>query len=503
MTRSPRLFPRRAWRIQSLACAALLIAGCSRDAQPVRSLTPEEQAALPVEYAFLTAAPNVPPPLHRSFAAHVIVDLEVRELVGRLADGVDYTFWTFGGRVPGNFIRVRQGDLVEIRLHNHPSSKLPHSIDLHAVNGPGGGATSSFTAPGHTSTFSFTALYPGIFVYHCAAAPVPMHVANGMYGLILVEPKDGLPPVDHEYYVMQGEFYTAGRYGEEGLQPFDPDKAADERPTYVVFNGAVGSLLGDKALRSRVGDTVRIFFGNGGPNLISSFHIIGEVFDTLYEEGGSLPNQRNVQTTLVSPGGATMVELRTDVPGNFTIVDHALSRSFGKGAIGTLTVTGPENRAIFSGKISDTNYDGTAAEVLARTSVQHGVAAAPPEEFEPADRPGVPPTLAVQMERGRRVFSMACFACHQPNGQGLPGIFPPLAGSDFLQADKERAIHIPLRGLSGRIVVNGKTFNSIMPPQPFSDRQLADALTYVMNSWGNHFGRVSTEEVAQARKGTP
>ena len=463
-------------------------------------MTKEQAAALPVEYALLTSAPDVPGPVHRDHPAHVIVDLEVRELVGRLADGVDYTFWTFGGHVPGDFIRVRQGDLVEIRLHNHPSSKLPHSIDLHAVNGPGGGATSSFTAPGHTSTFTFTALYPGIFVYHCAAAPVPMHVANGMYGLILVEPKDGLPPVDHEYYVMQGEFYTAGRFGAEGLQPFDPDKAADERPAYVVFNGAVGSLMGDRALRSRVGDSVRIFFGNGGPNLVSSFHVIGEVFDTLYQEGGSLPNQRNVQTTLVSPGGATVVELRTNVPGNFTLVDHALSRAFGKGAVGLLAVTGPENPTTFSGKISDTNYDGT---IFQQNASANSHPAAPTPEPEPDDKPGVPPTKEAQMERGRRVFLMACFACHQPTGQGLPGIFPPLAGSDFLSTNRNRIIQVPLNGLTGAIVVNGKTYNGVMPPQPFNDRQVADVLTYIMNSWGNDLGRVSTEEVAKARQGPP
>ena len=456
---------------------------------------------LPIEYPLITSAPNVPPPLHRDHAAHVIVDLEVRELVGRLADGVTYTFWTFGGTVPGDFIRVREGDLVEIRLHNHPTSKLPHSIDLHAVNGPGGGATSSFTAPGHTSTFSFTALYPGIFVYHCAAAPVPMHVGNGMYGLILVEPKEGMPPVDHEYYVMQGEFYTGGRYGEEGLQSFDPEKASDEKPSYVVFNGSVGSLVGDNALRSKVGETVRIYFGNGGPNLVSSFHIIGEVFDTLYSEGGSLPNQHNVQTTLVSPGGATIVELHTNVPGTFTLVDHALSRAFGKGALGMLSVSGSDNKALFSGKISDTNYDGTAAENNARTSVPRPTVssdvAVVPDAAEPVDDH---PTKEAQIERGRRVFQMACFACHQPDGKGLPGVFPPLAGSDFLKADRARAITIPLKGLTGPIVVNGKPFNSIMPPQPVNDRQVADVLTYIMNSWGNDYGRVSVEDVRSARK---
>src|SRR6185436_8255362 len=186
------------------------------------------------EVAVLTQAPLVPPPLKRKHAAKVQVRLEVREVVKKMADGVDYLFWTFGGDVPGSFIRIREGDLVEFTLANHPTSKMPHNIDLHAVTGPGGGAASSFTAPGHSSQFSFKALNPGLYVYHCATAPVGMHVANGMYGLILVEPKEGLPPVDHEYYIMQGDFYTSGKYGAEGLQTFDAEKATDERPTYVV-----------------------------------------------------------------------------------------------------------------------------------------------------------------------------------------------------------------------------------------------------------------------------
>ena len=181
---------------------------------------PPELAALPVEQAILVPPPHVPPPITRTTVAHVVVNLEVREVVKKLADGVEYTFWTFGGEVPGRFIRVREGDLVEFHLNNHPSSKLPHNIDLHAVTGPGGGAASAFTAPGHSSQFTFTALQPGLYVYHCATAPVPMHIGNGMYGLILVQPKDGMPAVDEEYYVMQGEFYTTGRYGEEGPHAF-------------------------------------------------------------------------------------------------------------------------------------------------------------------------------------------------------------------------------------------------------------------------------------------
>src|SRR5687767_12422467 len=286
------------------------------------------------EVAVLAQAPHVPPPITRSHSTKVIVTLEVKEVVRRLSDGVDYLFWTFGGEVPGSFIRVREGDLVEFHLNNHPSSKMPHNIDLHAVTGPGGGAASSFTAPGHTSQFSFKALNPGLYVYHCATAPVGMHVGNGMYGLILVEPKDGLSPVGKEYYVMQGEFYTSGRFGDEGLQFFDQNKAVDERPTYVVFNGSVGSMVGDKAITAIVGETVRLFVGNGGPNLVSSFHVIGEIFDSVYVEGGTIAAQRNVQTTMIPAGGSAIVDFKVEVPGTYILVDHSLFRAFNKGALG-------------------------------------------------------------------------------------------------------------------------------------------------------------------------
>ena len=268
------------------------------------------------EKAVLTPAPNVPPPIQRRHATKVVVNLEVREVVKRMADGVDYLFWTFGGEVPGLFIRVREGDLMEFHLGNHPTSKMPHNIDLHAVTGPGGGATSSFTAPGHSSQFSFKALNPGLFVYHCATAPVGMHVGNGMYGLILVEPKEGLPAVDKEFYVMQGDFYTKGKFGEEGLQPFDMEKAVDEKPSYVVFNGAVGSLVGDKALKAKVGERVRLFIGNGGPNLTSSFHVIAD-FRPCVSGGRPEASQENVRSIL--PRVARLqVDFKLDVPGNIS-----------------------------------------------------------------------------------------------------------------------------------------------------------------------------------------
>lgn len=318
------------------------------------------------ERTVLTDAPDVPSPITRRHATKVIVDLETKEVRQRLSDGVTYTFWTFGGRVPGKFIRIREGDLVEFHLHNHPSSKMPHNIDLHAVTGPGGGAAASFTSPGHTSVFSFRAINPGLYVYHCATAPVGMHIANGMYGLILVEPKDGLPKVDHEYYVMQSEFYTKGPYGQAGFQPFSMEKALKEEPDYVVFNGSVGALVGDNAVTAKTGETVRLFVGNGGPNLVSSFHVIGEIFDKVYTEGGAIPNQHHVQTTLIPAGGAAMVEFHTEVPGTFIMVDHSIFRAFNKGALGQLKVDGPDNKEIYAGKQRDEVYlpEGGAVQDL-------------------------------------------------------------------------------------------------------------------------------------------
>ena len=476
--------------------ALVLAAACT---VPATLHAADTNAELPVEFAVLTHAPYVPPPIGRRHPAKVVVNLEVKEVVKRLADGVDYTFWTFGGEVPGMFIRVREGDEVEFHLNNSPDSKMPHNIDLHAVTGPGGGAASSFTAPGHSSQFSFKTLNPGVFIYHCATAPVPMHVANGMYGMILVEPKDGLPPVDHEYYVMQGEVYTAGRYGEEGLQPFDPAKAEDERPAYVVFNGAVGSLVGDNALQAKVGETVRIYFGVGGPNLTSSFHIIGEIFDTLYQESGLAVAQHNVQTTMVPAGGSATVEFKVEVPGTYILVDHSLSRAFNKGALGMLKVTGPEDKVIYSGKEIDEVYLGQASAAGSAASKRENELIAE-RKVAIAQNPQIAGlSKEIQMERGKKIFLSACFACHQPDGKGLPGIFPPLAESDFLKADRERAIRIPIKGLSGPITVNGKPYNNLMPPQVFTDEQIADVLTYVMNSFGNEDGTVSPAEVKRIR----
>ncbi len=452
------------------------------------------------ETAVLTSAPNVPPPITRKHATKVIIHLEVQEVTKRLADGVDYVFWTFGGDVPGKFIRIREGDSVEFHLNNHQNNKMPHNIDLHAVTGPGGGATSSFTAPGHSSQFSFKALNSGLYVYHCATAPVGMHVGNGMYGLILVEPKEGLPPVDREYYVMQGDFYTVGKYGEEGMQAFDMNKAIDEKPTYVVFNGAVGALVGDKAITAKVGERVRLFIGNGGPNLISSFHVIGEIFDHVYQEGGVLPTQHQVQTTLVPAGGSAIVDFKVEVPGTYILVDHSLFRAFNKGAVGMLKVDGPANTLVYSGKEVDAVYLGKA---VAGSESEERIAALKAEMAHEIKGNPKLATLSkeIQMEKGRGVFLQTCFVCHQVDGAGIAGQIPPLAKSDFLaKMSNEEAIHIILAGRSGEIEVNGKKYTGTMTPLNYlRDDQVANVLTYVRNTFGNEGAAISAAEVQKVR----
>ena len=315
---------------------------------------------LPVIDAVVTHAPEVPPAVNRDHAALVKVKMETIEKTMKMADGVDYTYWTFNGDVPGQMIRVREGDTVEVEFSNNPNSTVPHNVDFHASTGQGGGAAATFTAPGRTSTFRFKALQSGLYIYHCAVAPVGMHIGNGMYGLVLVEPKEGLPKVDKEFYIVQGDFYTKGKYGEPGLQPFDMDKAIREDADYVVFNGHVGAIAGDNALKAKVGETVRMYVGNGGPNLVSSFHVIGEIFDKVYVEGGKLINE-NVQSTLIPAGGAAMIEFKVDIPGSFTIVDHSIFRAFNKGALGQLVVEGEDHPEVMTKKLSDEAYKGTGA----------------------------------------------------------------------------------------------------------------------------------------------
>ncbi len=491
MQMDTRMMPKRSPKRNLLGLAllggALLLGACGESGAGDKAKAEAEGPMQGEEIAVLTQAPMVPPPIIRKHPTKVKVNLEIKEVEKEIAPGVRYVFWTFGGGVPGLFIRVREGDFVEFHLSNHPDNKMPHNIDLHAVTGQGGGAGASMTAPGHTSVFSFSALNPGLYVYHCATAPVGMHIANGMYGMILVEPKEGLPKVDKEFYIMQSEFYTRGRNGEEGLQPFDMEKAIAEKAEYVVFNGSVGAVAGKNSIKANVGESVRLFVGNGGPNLVSSFHVIGEIFDKVYSWGGTRVDQENVQTVMVPSGGSSIVEFKLDVPATYILVDHSIFRAFNKGALGMLEVAGPENAAVYSGKQNDEVY---LSEGFAIQTMPKAVSAIAPAKL----------TRDEMLDKGARVYTQVCAACHQPSGEGIPQAFPPLAKSDFLMADKGRAIDILLQGKTGEVVVNGRKYNGVMPKLDLDDASIASVLTYVRNSFGNSGDDASIEEVKKRRK---
>lgn len=298
---------------------------------------------------------RVPAPVGARAPQVVKYSIETVELEGKLDDGTTFTYWTFDRKVPGPMLRVRKDDIVELTLANAKTSKTIHSIDLHAVTGGHGGGAHTQVAPGESKTIRFRALNPGLYVYHCATPSVPHHISAGMYGMILVEPPGGLPKVDREFYVMQGDLYTSHAKGTKGHQAFSHERAADELPTYYTFNGAVGALTQEHKMTANVGETVRVYFGVGGPNKVSSFHVIGEIFDRVYSEGSLTAVKNDVQTTLVAPGGATIVDFKVEYPGNYLLVDHALSR-VGKGLAASLDVKGTADASIY--KPSDATDHG-------------------------------------------------------------------------------------------------------------------------------------------------
>jgi len=293
-------------------------------------------------------ATDVGVPIVRTQPTTVTFDLSTKEVTGQLDGKTTYRFWTFNGTVPGPMLRVMQGDTVVIRLHNDSTSLMPHSLDFHAASGPGGGAGVSQTAPGKDTTFSFKALHPGLYVYHCATQPVSMHIADGMYGMLLVEPPGGLPKVDREYYIVQSEYYTLEPKGTVGEVHYSAEGMLAEHPTYYAFNGRVGSMVGTTALHASVGQTIRMFVGVGSFTP-SNFHVIGNIFDNVYQEGAiGNPPLHNVQTTVVPAGGSTIVEFTPQEPGTYVFVDHSMSH-MDKGAMGQLIVDGPANADIFNG----------------------------------------------------------------------------------------------------------------------------------------------------------
>ena len=448
--------------------------------------------------AILTSPPMVPPPTGRSAPAKVIVELEVIEKDMEIAEGVSYTFWTFGGTVPGSFIRVRQGDTVEFHLKNHPGIRRCRTTSTStASRAPAAARPRVSPRPAISSQFTFKALNRGASTSITApprrsACTSPTACTGSSWS----SRRMACRKVDHEYYVMQGDFYTTGEVPREGLQqPFDMEKRAiDEnaRPTCCSTAPRRRAHRRQGAAPPRPTRSVRLYVGNGGPNLVSSFHLIGEIFDKVWYEGGTR-YQENVQTTLVPAGGAMIADFHLEVPGSYVLVDHSIFRAFNKGALGILKVDGPEDKSIYSGKEIDSVYLGDKAASMA--SVQTAAKSAAAGTL----------SLQEQVDAGKALYAGTCSVCHQDSGAGMPGVFPPLAKSDYLATHStEELVRIVLNGLTGPLKVNGQDYNSVMPPMSqLTDDEVANILTYVKASWDNGGGQVTTAEVAKVRAATP
>jgi len=294
---------------------------------------------------------KIPGPVDWKEPKHHQITLETVEVIAEIEPGVTFSYMTFGGQVPGPMIRVRQGDTIEFTLTNRAGNIMSHSIDLHAVYGPGGGAVATTVSPGQSNGMIFKAMYPGAFIYHCAVPNLDFHISSGMFGMIVVEPPEGLPAVDHEFYLGRNEVYTDLAAGTKGHHNFGFEAMQHEDPTYVLLNGEKYALTPDRrgAIKVKVGETARIFFVCGGPNMSCYFHPIGNIWTKAWREGALLNDpERYVQTMTVPPGSCGVFELEFPVPGQVKLVDHAITRVVSKGMLGIIEVEGEDQPDIFN-----------------------------------------------------------------------------------------------------------------------------------------------------------
>ena len=295
----------------------------------------------------------IPSPISYSSPRSHDINLVVKRVISEILPGVTHSFMTFNGQVPAPMIRARQGDTLNITITNPAENETSHSVDLHAVYGTGGGGAYSEVAPGQSKSFAFKATYPGAFIYHCGVSNMDEHISRGMFGMILIEPEEGLPKVDREFYIGQHELYTKESFGQPGEANFNGRAMVKEDPTYVLFNGAVAPFVASRlgTMKAEVGETVRVFMVSGGPNLTSSFHPVGNIWSRAWPQGG-LANEplKFIQTWPVSPGSAFVGDMELQVPGLITLVDHALARVTNKGNAAQIEVIGNENFEILNPK---------------------------------------------------------------------------------------------------------------------------------------------------------
>ncbi|MGN8217904.1 copper-containing nitrite reductase [Halococcus morrhuae DSM 1307] len=346
---------------------AASVAGCTTGlqteavGQPSTTLQQAQQKAMERVAADPT---DIPEPIDRTEPKHHEITLEAKEVTAEIEDGVTFNFMTFDGRVPGPMIRLREGDTVSFTMENLPENKREHNVDMHAIYGTGGGSVATTAEPGTANGMRFEATYPGAYIYHCAVPNMDQHISTGMFGMVLVEPKAGMPPVDREFYLGQHEVYTDKAVGEQGHHGFDADAMLNEAPTYVLFNGEKYPFTPDRygTMSAETGETVRVFLVTGGPNVSSNFHPIGNVWTRAWRDGAlaSQP-ERYVQTMKVPPGSCMVGEMDLPVPSRIKLVDHALTRVTRRGLLAEIDVTGPERPEVFDpapNKAKETDEEG-------------------------------------------------------------------------------------------------------------------------------------------------
>jgi len=421
------------------------------------------------------------PPLQPGESVDVNVDATDASVL--IASGVDYQAWTFGKSVPGPVIHVRQGQTVNVTFTNHGT--MEHSLDFHSAITPPN-LHYAEVKPGESLTYSFVAKVPGAFLYHCGTPPVLLHIGNGMYGAIIVDPATPLPPAAESYVIVQSEWYTQQISGK--LMGPDFQKMKDERPDEVVFNG-VALQYKDHPLTAAPGKLVRIYFVNAGPDLWSSFHVIGGIFDKVYPGGDAADAISGVSTYSVGPGAGAIFDITLDQPGNYVFVDHDMAHAI-IGAQGVLQVG---------------NAAAISAEKPPIASAPASAPSAPPAAGPPTSAPAAAGPYKFDAAHGASLYASTCSACHQATGTGLPGAFPPLKGDPVvLNPDPAEQIETVLNGAHGR-TISGTTYPSAMPPfgPSLSDADIADIINHERSSWGNQGKPITADQVQAERAKGP
>jgi len=389
------------------------------------------------------------------------VQLDTTHKIIEIAPGVKFSAWTFGGQVPGPTVRARVGDKIRFTMTNRSDEPVPgmqvvaapmmHSMDFHAAMVSPQDKYRSI-APGQTITFEFTANYPGIFMYHCGTPMILEHIASGMYGAVVVEPRDGYPTkVDREYVIVQSEFYAKPdpgkrKVGGAPLYVLDGDHLRASRPTHTVFNGTHNGMV-KKPLAAKPGERVRLYVLNVGPSKTSSFHVVGTIFDRVWFEGNPDNQFRGMQTVLLGSSNSAIVEFVIPENGSYIMVDHHFANA-SQGAIGLISTT---------------------AKTEERELEHHNM---PATEAAPSDPEGV---------AGKLAFESKCLACHSV-GQGKK-LGPDVAGVTKRRSDDwlARWLKSPEKMLETDAVAKAmlKEYNNIpMPDQSLSDAEIRQYIKY-------------------------